>query len=220
MRQTPREMPEPSEKPDMDDMSGGDDNPMISGDMGKEEKPEPEKPKPEKPVMPDPPIMPDPPETPQGGDPNHGVVDARPPLADTTPAGRHAFTFTPDDIPDDEEPTGLVRHLISGEAREMPVSGPLRLTWSLDVDAQNTLLDTQPEIDQARADIIRALKQFSDAINVQFTENTDPSKHADADIRFSYTFLASDVQAARAMMGCMAGPAMMCCMAARPIWPC
>ncbi len=119
------------------------------------------------------------------------VTVSRNPPIDRTADGNFAFRLRPEDVPDDEEPTGLARHLIGGETWAMPLSGPLQLSWFLGHTARRypdagTMLDTDEKIAAAKVKIENALAQFAAVINVEFTEITDPSKAADADLRFAF----------------------------------
>ena len=137
--------------------------PPTGDEVEKPPTPPPEKPDPE-PEMEKPEIPPPP------------KPHERPSLPDTTPEGRRAFRFTPDDIPDDEEPTGLARYLISGQAWIMPYEGPLEMTWALQKETPDVLISREtsigPEItaDEAKAMIKRAMAEFEAAANIKFTE--------------------------------------------------
>ena len=85
--------------------------------------------------------------------------------------GAQSFDFQPSDIPEDQQPQGLVAHLISGLVYVMPAAGPLVLTWSLDADLHLTLHSgTQTEIDKARALVERAFAEFEAVANIKFVE--------------------------------------------------
>lgn len=109
--------------------------------------------------------------------------EVRPPLPDTTPAGRHAFTFTPDDIPDEHEPQGLARHLIGGKAWVMPYEGALELTWAIQ-DHQTRYVPT----------IQRAFDIFEAAANIKFIR-IDSANFNDAHLKFDYGNVSSGTSA-------------------------
>ena len=115
--------------------------------------------------------------------PDPPTPQERPPLPDTTPAGRHAFRFTPDDIPDGLEPTGLTRHLIGGKAWIMPYEGPLELTWAIQ-DHQTQYVPT----------IQRAFDIFEAAANIKFIR-IDSANFNDAHLKFDYGNVSSGTSA-------------------------
>ena len=94
-----------------------------------------------------------------------------------------AVKFVPHDIAKAEMPSDYVSHLIGGDAYTMPDSGPLIIRWAfattlprgpLYAFAENQLT-TQALLDEARALMVKAFKEFSDVANLQFIETVDDS---------------------------------------------
>lgn len=73
-------------------------------------------------------------------------------------------------IPDEDQPTGLVRYLMGSSVFASPTTGPLTLTWSFDNNNERSMLQTQADFDAARVMMERAFAEFENAANLKFIE--------------------------------------------------
>lgn len=84
---------------------------------------------------------------------------------------RPFFFIKPTDFTEAQKPSEYARHLLGNEVWKMPKTGPLLLTWSIDL-AGSPALEEQADIERFRAHIRRVLDEFEAAANLKFVEVT------------------------------------------------
>ena len=84
---------------------------------------------------------------------------------------RPFFFIKPTDFTEAQKPSDYARHLLGNEVWKMPKTGPLLLTWSIDL-AGSPALQEQADIERFRAHIRRVLDEFEAAANLKFVEVT------------------------------------------------
>jgi len=126
-------------------------------------------------------------------------------------SGVRSFRFIPRDIPDDQEPSSLASHIISGQAWEMPATGPLTLTWSLGTyediylgggqsEKRLSIVDTQEEIDLVRTKIEKAMAAYEAAANIRFIEVADTDKGDRGEMNFMFFSTEGSLLTARSFI--------------------
>ena len=104
--------------------------------------------------------------------------------------------YSPEDFAADDLPSELVQSILGLNVYKLPATGPITITWSLTLPAQDSTsaLTGQAEIDIARTVINKAFAEFEAVANVKFVEVTGDPTVLRADIQVLFEGLDPKVE--------------------------